>query len=81
MSGTQTVIVGNKGRIVVPSGIRRRRNWEEGTVLVAVETERGVILTERSRLEELVRQQLGGQDLVESLVTDRRAASRREGDA
>jgi len=78
MSGTQNIVVGNKGRIVIPAEVRQRRNWPEGTVLVAVETKRGVILTDRHELEQLVREQLGGGDLVQSLIGDRRKASEAE---
>ena len=75
MSGTETVVVGNKGRIVIPAEIRQRRGWTEGAVLVAVETERGVILLARSELRSMVREQIEGHDLVGSLLADRRAAS------
>ncbi|RNE62288.1 AbrB/MazE/SpoVT family DNA-binding domain-containing protein [Cryobacterium tepidiphilum] len=81
MSGTEPIRVGNKGRIVLPAAIRERRNWAEGTALVAIETERGVILAARSELEQLVREQLAGTDLVADLLAERRAASRREDSA
>lgn len=78
MSGTEPVRVGNKGRIVLPAAIRERRNWAEGTTLVAIETARGVILAARGELEQLVREQLAGTDLVADLLAERRSASRRE---
>ncbi len=47
-------------------------------MLVAVETERGVVLTERNELERLVRDQLAGRDLVADLIGERRLAASRE---
>jgi AbrB family looped-hinge helix DNA binding protein len=78
MSGTHTLRVGNRGRIVLPAELRQRRNWPEGTPLVAVDTDRGVILTSRDELEKIVREQLEGSDVVASLLEERRAASLRE---
>jgi hypothetical protein len=42
---------------------------------LALETERGVVLTTRRELECLVRSQLTGSDLVAELVEERRAAA------
>jgi U3 small nucleolar RNA-associated protein 14 len=46
--------------------------------LVAVETEHGVILTGRSELEDIVRRQLAGKDVVAELIEERREAAARE---
>lgn len=73
MSGTYSMAVGNKGRIVVPAGVRTRWGWTEGTTLVAVETSKGLLLTGRDEAEHLVRAQLAGRDLVGELLADRRA--------
>lgn len=70
--------VGDRGRVVLPADLRQRRNWPEGTILVAVETERGVVLTRRDELERLVRDQLTGSDLVADLIGERRLAASRE---
>jgi AbrB family looped-hinge helix DNA binding protein len=78
MSGTLAMTVGNKGRVVLPADLRQRRNWSEGTVLLAVETETGVVLTTRDELEKLVRAQLAGGDPVAELLEERRADSLRE---
>lgn len=39
MSSTHLVRVGDKGRTVVPSEVRERFGWTEGTTLIAVESE------------------------------------------
>lgn len=79
MSGTTSMRVGDKGRVVLPADLRQRRNWTEGTTLVAVETERGVVLTRRDELEALVRSQLAGNDVVAELIEERRLAATAEG--
>lgn len=75
MSGTHVMTVGDRGRVVLPVELRQHREWPEGTVLLALETEQGVILTTRPELEKLVRAQLAGADMVGDLVEERRAAS------
>lgn len=67
--------VGDRGRLVIPMELRQRKNWPEGTVLIAVETERGVILTGRSELEQFIRAQLDGEDVVGALLEERRRVS------
>jgi bifunctional DNA-binding transcriptional regulator/antitoxin component of YhaV-PrlF toxin-antitoxin module len=67
--------VGDRGRVVLPVGLRQRRNWTEGTTLVAVETDRGVVLVGRDELEQLLRDQLAGASLVGSLLEERRRAA------
>lgn len=70
--------VGDRGRVVLPAGLRQRRNWSEGTTLVAVETERGVVLTVREELEDLVREQPAGRDVVADLIAKRREDASRD---
>lgn len=72
MSDTLAVQVGNKGRIVVPASIRARHGWQEGSVLVALDTELGVLLADRSAVERLVQSRLAGTDLLAELIADRR---------
>ena len=40
-----TTIVSTKGQIILPSAIRRRREWGAGTRLLVEETAEGVLLT------------------------------------
>ncbi|WP_227411699.1 hypothetical protein [Cryobacterium sp. BB736] len=46
--------------------------------MVAIETEHGVVLTERDELEKLVRDQLAGKDVVKELIEERRRAAATE---
>lgn len=71
--------MGDRGRIVIPADIRERRSWHTGTRLVAVETPSGVLLADRADLEDLVRRQLAGRDLVTELLDERRTAAAAEG--
>lgn len=77
MSGTYSVVVGNKGRIVVPAELRERAGLAEGSTLTLVDTGSGVLMLTRDELKELVRKDLTGADLVGELLRDRR----READA
>ncbi|MCL6421967.1 AbrB/MazE/SpoVT family DNA-binding domain-containing protein [Brachybacterium sp. JHP9] len=78
MSTTETVRVGDRGRMVIPSPLRGRQHWEEGTVLHLIETPAGVVMASRDQLKALVRAQLAGGDLVEELITQRRVEASRQ---
>jgi len=78
MSGTYTVVVGDRGRIVVPAEVRERAGLAEGTPLVLLETPGGLVLLTREQLRARVRLELEGLDLVAELLADRRRAAERE---
>ena len=78
MSGNYSMVVGNKGRVVLPAGLRQERGWDEGTVLVIVRTDRGVLIESRDALLETIQSDLSGTDLVAELISERRAESLRE---
>lgn len=78
MSGTYSVVVGDRGRIVVPAEVRERAGLSEGTPLVLLETPNGLVLLTRPQLRARVRTELDGLDLVTDLLADRRRAAARE---
>jgi len=78
MSGTHTVVVGDKGRLVVPAGVRERAGLAEGTPLILVEAPDGLVLLTRAQLRARVQAELEGLDLVSSLLEDRRRAAAEE---
>ncbi len=78
MSGTHTVVVGDRGRIVVPAEVRDRAGLAEGTPLVLLETPEGLVLLTRAQLRDRVRRELAGADLVSELLAERRRAAERE---
>ncbi|MXW61716.1 MAG: AbrB/MazE/SpoVT family DNA-binding domain-containing protein [Acidimicrobiaceae bacterium] len=72
MSGSHSVVMGDRGRIVLPAGVRRRAGLSEGTPLVLLETSDGLVLLTRKQLQSRVRSELAGLDLVSDLVAERR---------
>jgi AbrB family looped-hinge helix DNA binding protein len=80
MSGTSTVVVGDRGRIVIPADVRDRAGLAPGTPLVLLEAPDGLVLLTREQLRDRVRDELSGLDLVGDLLDERRRASRVEDD-
>lgn len=78
MSGTYAVVVGNRGRIVVPAEVRERARLVEGTALVMLDTPDGIVLLTRDQLRARVQADLAGVDLVGDLLAERRAAAAAE---
>jgi AbrB family looped-hinge helix DNA binding protein len=78
VSGTHTVVVGDRGRIVVPADVRERAGLTAGTPLVMLETPAGLVLLTREQLRVRVRDELSGLDLVGDLLEERRRAAREE---
>ena len=78
MSGTHTITMGDRGRLVVPAEVRERAGLGEGTTLVLLETPTGLVLLTRDQLKARVRGELEGADLVTELLADRRHAAAEE---
>ncbi len=72
MSGTYPVVMGDRGRLVVPAELRERLGIRAGSALVLLETPQGVILATREQVKTLVRSKLRGVSLVEELLSERR---------
>jgi AbrB family looped-hinge helix DNA binding protein len=65
--------MGDRGRLVIPAELRERSGLKEGSALVLLETPGGLVLLTRSQLQERVRADLLGLDLVGELLAERRA--------
>ncbi|MCY3663633.1 MAG: AbrB/MazE/SpoVT family DNA-binding domain-containing protein [bacterium] len=78
MSGTYALVVGDRGRIVVPAAVRERAGLSEGTPLVLLESRDGLVLLTREQLRARVRAELSGLDLVTELLADRRSLAQQE---
>ena len=65
--------MGDRGRLVIPADLRERVGLTEGTTLIILETPAGLVLLTRPQLQELVRADLAGLDLVGELLAERRA--------
>jgi AbrB family looped-hinge helix DNA binding protein len=81
MSGSYPVVMGDRGRIVVPVELRERAGLREGTPLVIVETPHGLVLLTRAQLRDRVRRELQGLDLVGELLAERRRVAADEDSA
>jgi AbrB family looped-hinge helix DNA binding protein len=78
MSGTYQVVMGDRGRLVIPAELRERAGLAEGTALILLESPTGVVLLTRPQLQELVRADLAGLDLVGELLSERHAEAAAE---
>jgi bifunctional DNA-binding transcriptional regulator/antitoxin component of YhaV-PrlF toxin-antitoxin module len=74
MSVVYSAKVGNKGRVVVPAGLRESRGWTDDTVLIFIDEPDGVRLMSRDDLErQVLAEMAGGPSLVDELLAERRA--------
>lgn len=78
MNGTYAVVMGDRGRLVVPAELRERLDLKPGTPLVLLDTPQGLVLATRAQVKELVREGLAGLDVVAELLADRRRAAAAE---
>ena len=72
MSGTYPVVMGDRGRLVIPAELRERLHLDAGSPLILLDTPGGLILATREQLMKLVREDLQGLDLVGELIAERR---------
>ena len=70
--------MGDRGRLVIPAELRERAGLAEGVPLILLEAPHGLVLLTRAQLQELVRADLAGLDLVGELLAERRAESAAE---
>lgn len=70
-----TLLMGERGRVMIPAAVRRRAGLSAGTVLCLLETPGGLVLMKRDQLRDRVRAELAGLDLVSELLAERRFAA------
>lgn len=78
MSGTYAVVLGDRGRLVIPAEVREQLGLVAGSPLVLVQTDEGMVLLKRDQARAMVRRQLQGLDLVTELLAERRLAAAAE---
>lgn len=80
MSDTHDVSVGQKGRVVIPASIRRELSIGEGSSLVAMVDDGGVLLLPRSEVKRRLRDMFAQVpvSLSRELIEDRRREARLE---
>jgi len=70
--------LGDRGRLVIPQEVRTGHGWEQGTGLIAIDTEAGVVLMSVEQGLEWLRSRLDDRDLVAELLAERRDEVDRE---
>ncbi|MDR1432362.1 MAG: AbrB/MazE/SpoVT family DNA-binding domain-containing protein [Propionibacteriaceae bacterium] len=71
---THAVTMAEKGRVVVPARIRERHGWGQGSALVFVETDAGVLISSASDALAKFRASVAGTSSpVVELIAERRA--------
>lgn len=80
MSGTDSVEVGPKGRVVIPAAIRRELGIEEGTKLVALVEDGAVVLIPRAAIEERLLEMFRDvpTSMAQELISERRRDAAKE---
>jgi len=80
MSDTNAVVVGPKGRVVIPAPIRHQLGIHEGSQLVALVERGGVLLLPRSEVKRRLRGMFADvkTSLADELIGDRRREALRE---
>ena len=73
--------MGDRGQIIIPSEVRERSGLDEGTTLVLLESDHGLVLMTRDQLRARVATELAGSELVDDLAADRTQQSALEDNA
>lgn len=72
-STAHSLALGDRGRFVIPLEVRTRHGWEQGTELIAIDTDAGVLVMSADEGLAWLRGRLAGRDLVAELLAERRA--------
>jgi bifunctional DNA-binding transcriptional regulator/antitoxin component of YhaV-PrlF toxin-antitoxin module len=78
MGDSYSARVGNKGRVVLPVGLRESQGWTDDTVLLFIEDQDGVRVMSRDDVMRSIRTQLAGTNVVEDFLAERRAIAAAE---
>jgi bifunctional DNA-binding transcriptional regulator/antitoxin component of YhaV-PrlF toxin-antitoxin module len=68
-----SLALGDRGRFVIPLEVRTRHGWEQGTELIAVDTDAGVLVMSAEEGLAWLRTRFASRDLVAELLAERRA--------
>jgi AbrB family looped-hinge helix DNA binding protein len=76
MGGIYSVVMGDRGRLVVPMELRERLDLKAGSTLLLLETPEGIVVATRDQAKRLIRHQLQGDgSVVDELLAERRQAA------
>lgn len=65
----------------MPADLRQRQRWDQGTPLIFLETDEGVVVATREQMKARVRKQLAGPSLADELIRERRNEAAQEDSA
>lgn len=74
-------MMGDRGRLVIPAEVRAQARLEQGTPLILVPSDSGMLLLTVDQARSVLKTQVGGRDLVAELLADRRAEALATGPA
>lgn len=78
MTEVWTSTMGDRGRLVVPAGLRQKLGWEAGTTIHFVAKDEGIEVMDQETLMNRVQADFAGLDLVSELLAERRAEAARD---
>jgi AbrB family looped-hinge helix DNA binding protein len=72
MSGTFSVVMGDRGRLVIPSEVRGPRGLSSGQPLLLLDADDGLLILTREQAKSRFRASLSTNRLADELIADRR---------
>jgi len=72
MSDTTSLVMGERGRLVIPAHVRARHGLKAGSRLILVDEDESLVLMTRDELQTQVWADMAGSGLAEQLIADRR---------
>jgi len=70
--------IDDRGRTIVPVEVRERESLADGTPLVWLDTDEGLLVLTREQALSRIRETTKGIDMVGALIKERRVAAQRE---
>lgn len=75
MSGTHALVMGDRGRLVIPADVRASAKLAPGTRLILLDSDAGMLLLTVDQARTRLAEQLAGRDVIAELLAERRAES------
>ena len=75
MSGTHALVMGDRGRLVIPADVRASAKLAPGTRLILLDSDAGMLLLTVDQPRPRLAEQLAGRDVIAELLAERRAES------
>ena len=75
MSGTHALVMGDRGRLVIPADVRASAKLAPGTRLILLDSDAGMLLLTVDQARTRLAEQLAGRDVIAELLAERRSES------